>query len=441
MTAFIFYYSASSLIAGLVCLGIGLYVIARSQTLLTRLYFLMCLVFFGIGFSDMLTRSAAGPEEAMFWQLMVISGYTIIYPLLLHFAYALLGPGKKAIYMAYFPMLILLPLYFIFSDLFIASMEKRIYGFYYDPGPMNWIYLAFLAGCTITGLVLGAISFRRAKQYYRRQQAKLFLFTIPVPLIVGVLTNQILIIMDIPSLPLAIQAVALFIGLIGYGLIRYEPVRKISRKKIASEAALAYPAPLFLTDEKNTITFANKSALELSGYDQDKLVTMKIKQLLSKSGEKDYFLNKKGNKMEIDLRIYPVKKAGSIYQVRDLSQIAEITEAVKKDNKELQALVDREKQEIDFLFELAECEDPQEADRIWRRIEKAGAETREVLRPVYNLVLPYTRALEEEKQARDKLKARKEQLEVLREAMAGREKKARELKRELKKQISQANGS
>ena len=128
MTPFIFYYAFCLILAGIIILSIGSYVLIKSREPQNLLYFFLSLNLFAIAVCEAFLRTAPNMMVVNFWSKPWILGWALGFPIFLHFA-AVFSRVKLKI----MPILYLVgAAIFIlrgFTPYFIAGFEKRYFGY------------------------------------------------------------------------------------------------------------------------------------------------------------------------------------------------------------------------------------------------------------------------------------------------------------------------
>jgi len=422
MTPFIFYYAFSSFLAGLVILAIGAYVLSKARGPLNLFYFLLALDLFVIAICEAFLRSAPDLAVVSFWAKPWILGWSLGFALFLHFAAVFSRVKFKFIPLFYLGSIIMFVLRG-FTPYFVAGFEKRYFGYVYLPGSWEWLYTAFYSSCLMGGLYLIYKVYREAKEYYRRKQAELILFSAVVPITVGIFFDAVFNYFRTPFFPLAIITSAVMIGFAGYAILRYQIISETSKEQVAEGVARALLDGMFLTDNEEKINYTNLAACRLTGYWADELLGMDIKKIFPKIEALTTSLHKKdGTLVSISLGVFRISsKQGYIYFARDLTPIFRLRKSTLKMNAEFERLIAREHRAMQILFKLSGLIELERIEELWAEVEKEDFEVQIILKPVYEAMKEYVRVLDETRRSREGLLMRTQELEALNHFMAGRE--------------------
>jgi PAS domain-containing protein len=434
MTPFIFFYSSSEFLAGLICLFIGIYVLSRYRQTLNIIYFLMTLAMFWIGFSEAFLRGAPNLFLASIWHMLSSVGWLLVFVLFLHFAVVLSNLKFKWLPLIYIPP-VLMFLFFNFTPYVVLGFEKKFYGYIYRPSPLNLVYMAFYIVYVLWGLYYIYGVYRKGKEYYKRKQAQYVIVATLVPLVFGTLFDQVFVMLNIPSFPIGIHSLALTIGIIGYAIIRFQFLAQVSKERIAEAASRALLHPMFLTDISEKINYVNPAGSRLTGYRTDELLGKGITEVFPKKEEKLTKLKKKdGTEITVTLEVFPISRnRGYVFLARDLSHIEQLRESTRRMNQELERLIEGEQRIREGLFQFSELNDPGKVEELWQKIQKEGQEVQTTLMPIYKLMHEYSKLYVETQKARDELAEKTKEITRLNQYMAGREEVLKELEDEYNK--------
>ena len=436
MTIPIFLFSASSFLFGLVSIILGSYVLIRSRDYLNRFYFVLTFMIFVEGIIRTFMRAAPSSDLANFWHILSISIWIFYFAFILHFILIFYRMKIKYIYLLfiYIPPFIMSAL-FAFTPYYISGYQKYFYGYDYIPGPWNPSYLLYYMLYVLIGAYFIIKVYKEAKEFYRRKQAQVVLVAIFIPLIVGTLSNQVFLMLKIPTLPLAIHFVAIFVWFIGFAILRYQPVFEVSKERIAEIAAYELLDPMFLTDITEKINYVNPAACKLSGFRSDELLGKDIKEIIPESDkEVATLLRKRDSRVVINLsRFSLLENQGFVYLARDLSKIIRHEESNKMLNAELQKLLAREQNIMKILFQLSEVKEQEEVEELWRGVNLKEHKIVSTLEPVYKMVREYARIYSETQEKHDEILQKTKEVERLNRYMSGREEVLGELQGEYKR--------
>ncbi|MBI5078909.1 PAS domain-containing protein [Candidatus Saganbacteria bacterium] len=422
MTPFIFFYGASVFLAGVVCLILGMYVLAESRNPLNVLYFLLTVALFGVGVFEALLRVSPSVSAAYVWGILATFAWLLVFSFFLHFSLVFSGVKFRNAPLIYFLSEIMF-LYYVFAPYYVSGIERKPFGYSYFVEGSDISYVLFYLIYMGAGLYFIWRVYRGGKEFYRRKQAQLILFASLIPLAAGTVFDELLFFLKRPTLPIALHAIALTIGIMGYAILRYSPVSAVTKEQIAEAAAAMLVEPLFLTDEKGIINYANLAAEDLTGFRTDELLGENIEMVVLGKGEKISGIKKKDKSFAVvDLKVFPITgERGFIYLARDLSPILRSRKIIHKMTSELNQLIRRERATIRFLFEFSELNEPKKVEELWGRVCLEGIEVQTTLQPVYVLVKEYAELFGETRKARDELAEKTAEIDTLNKLMAGRE--------------------
>ncbi len=216
-------FALSGLINGLVVLGFGIFVISHNwRDKLNRLYLLIVIAICIWSFSYWKWLSSNDAFSALFWVRMLSIGSTLIPVFYLHWVLSILKIEKQkktSLWMVY--ILSFLFILFSFSDLYISSVEEKLFfPFWPNPGILYHIYLFILYICIIIySSYLLLKGYMTADGEDKKRLA--YVLTGAVIAFAGGLTNFFLW-YDIPIAPYGNFLVVFYPLLFGYATIRYK---------------------------------------------------------------------------------------------------------------------------------------------------------------------------------------------------------------------------
>ena len=431
MTPFIFYYAFCLILAGIIILAIGSYVLIKSREPQNLLYFFLSLNLFAIAVCEAFLRTAPNMMVVNFWSKLWILGWALGFPIFLHFT-AVFSRVKLKI----MPILYLVgAAIFIlrgFTPYFIAGFEKRYFGYAYLPGSWEWIYPLYFSVFLFGAMYLIYRVCLFAKEYYRRKQAQIILYSSIIPIIVGILFDIVFNYLRLPVFPLAVISTAATMGIAGYAIIHYQPITEASKEQVAEAVSRALLDALFLTDNEEKINYTNLSACCLTGYRADELLGMDIKKILPKIETLTASLHKKdGTLVNVSLGVFRIfNKQGYIYFARDLTPIFRLKKSTLKMNAELQRLIEREHAVMQLLFRFSTLTELEKIEELCVALDKEDFEVRTIVKPVCETMKEYVKVLDETRRSREGVLMRTQELERLNDFMAGRETILKELESE-----------
>ena len=332
----------------------------------------------------------------------------------LHFSLIFADKRIKTLPVFYAASLIMFSL-FSFTPYYLKDFEKQYFGYVYVPGSWNISFILFYLAYGLLGLYLVFNVYRTGREYFKKKQARYFLGAITALIVLGTVFDQFFLMLKIPTLPLATHISAAALGLIGYAILRYQPITTVSKEQISEAAADALLDAMFLTDADQKVNFANQAACQLSGFRIDQILGKEIKEILVKGEDGVVRLKRKrGAAALIDLKIFEIGgEKGNIYLGRDLMAIERSKADTKRINAQLKILIGREEKVKKYLYQLSKVENMDELNKILKILELEDKEIRALLEPVRDVVLENIELFEETHKIRDSLVKKTNELKEL----------------------------
>ena len=170
MSAFAYFFSASNIGAGLICLALGTYVIAKSRSQLNWSYCRLTAALFLNALTLSIFWLAADPAMIGFWYLVSAACRLMVFAAI--FALCLEFAEIKAKYIRW--AYLLFPLFYmtvVLGPHYISGFDQALYGNRFLPGPayplFPFFYLSFMA----VSLLLVYRVYKQSPFFYRRKQA------------------------------------------------------------------------------------------------------------------------------------------------------------------------------------------------------------------------------------------------------------------------------
>jgi PAS domain S-box-containing protein len=388
---------------------------------------------FWAGVCEAFLRVAPDPQSASFWFSAARFGWLAGSALFLHFTYVLSNFKPRYFYLIYFPPVLMFILsVLLFSGKFAAGFAKEYFGYAYIPGSLEPFYILLYLSFVVAGLLLVYRLYKTGKVFYSRKRAESILWAALIPLLIGTITDEILPLFGVHPLPLAIQTIALMVGVAGYAVMRYSPVTQVSREIIAESVANAMYDGLFLVSLDGSINYTNPAGSRLSGYRPDELLGRKITSLFQNSDSKiNQLIKKNGEKNDVEMSTFNISgNQGFIYLVRDLSRVVRSRKVTFEMNREEKMLIEREEEIMRQLARFSEIDNENDAKAWWQEVEKNGSQIASILKPVSKLGIQYLSALDEARKARDEVSKKVEEIDRLNQFMSGRDEVLKQLEEE-----------
>jgi PAS domain S-box-containing protein len=288
--------SIISLTASVLCLGLGIAVLALNRKpLLNKLFFLMALAGFFYNFTIVMMWTSPNFETAYIWHKAGTMWPLFVASL---FNFALVYTQSKWLKNKLNYILIYAPavVFFLISlstEEITAPPVVKYWGYNDLPGG-TWIYFlsaVWTAVIPVLAFLLCVRYYRNAKDYTQKQSGKLVTIGFAIPIATYILTNVLA-----PALVIEIPNIGIFSTLfscvfIGYAIHEYE-LFVIDDALAAENIINTVPDALVLTDVDGNILRVNEKFINRSGYSQEELIGQSITRFCIENGEYTEVLEK-----------------------------------------------------------------------------------------------------------------------------------------------------
>ncbi len=275
-----------SLVAAGIALFTGSFVLSKnSKKLINRLFLLLALGTTYWGIIEFGLFQAESLETAIWWQN---AGALWAFPIafLMHFTVVFTeqeDPLKKIMCRQAYIGAGLISIIELSTSLIRDTPIQKEWGWMYSIPGMSlvvYIILIWVFATTFLAVYLCWGYFLIQTEYTKKQQAKYVLIGVPLPSIIGILTEVVVPAFNLGFPPLTTLADSIGILIIGYAIMKYHLFGLTP--EMATESILANVSDfLFLVDSEGTIQRVNQAALNTLGYDEDELVNHSITKVLS----------------------------------------------------------------------------------------------------------------------------------------------------------------
>jgi PAS domain S-box-containing protein len=270
----------------LISIGLGLLVYFRNTRNQVNLTFAVLCILVALSSFINFQISIADSAEEIYALLRITSIRLFIFPTAIYF-YILITDQKKLLKGPWvYLLLYLFPSIIVFStsphSLFkVINMENGTGWFFYlektTLGTAIALYIIFLL---VLLLIMGIKHIIAARDYLHRKQAWFVLIGFAVALIMPVVFDIVL-----PTFSLEIPQTSSATFIIGYSLIAYAIIKyelfSATPESAADEILKNISDAVILTDRFGNITFANQTALKLTGYSNEQFFRLKMNEIFT----------------------------------------------------------------------------------------------------------------------------------------------------------------
>lgn len=269
-----------SLVAALMCLGLGTTVLALNRKpLLNRLFFLTTVAGFIYAFSIVLMWISPNYDTAYIWH-KVGTMWPIFAALVFNFA--LVFTQSKFIknqlnYLFLYLPAISLWLISLLTDAITAPPVIRYWGYNDLPGT-SWLYPISMLWATvlpIAAFVVCLLHYLKAKDHIQKQSGLVVTIGFAIPIITYTVTN-----VAAPALHIDIPNIGIFATLfcsvfVGYAIQKYE-LFEIDAGLAAENIISTIPDSLILANMDGRILKVNQNLISRSGYSEEEFIGHKL---------------------------------------------------------------------------------------------------------------------------------------------------------------------
>ncbi len=260
---------------------------------LNLLYFLFLLSVAMFSLGDFLVFTASTPNEALGWNVLMMTAASVFPALLLHFflLYAR-RPVSKKIYLLYLPALFF-PLTTAFTDLVAKNPVPSYWGYSFTWGPLNDLFSLYIVAYILYGL---CVCYRYCKKTggERKAQTRLLMAAVAVPFIGGSVTDIILPLFGIHVFTLSSTLTTFSAVIIFYAVFRHGFISNVSFS-IKSKLIVVFMSLILLT---GIATFVVSNDISKSIM-REEINDMLQSVAKSRSNHIDSFLGKQKQSVEL----------------------------------------------------------------------------------------------------------------------------------------------
>ena len=215
------------------------YVLYKNPTYrLNKLYSLFAVSLATWAIGDFLTFTASKSETGLYWNNLTLIGACLTVTFLLHF-FLIFTRSKLISKKLYLIVLYLPALLFIFlhltTNLISKSAEMTWWGYDIVRGTLYIPYTAYLTGYIIIGFLICYKFYSKVTLEKEKNQIKLIILGVSVPLIGGIITQIIPVIIGFKMIPLTSTLTTFTTVAVAYGIVKYRLMTPASlniRRKI-----------------------------------------------------------------------------------------------------------------------------------------------------------------------------------------------------------------
>jgi PAS domain S-box-containing protein len=255
-----------SLLCSVVSAGLGTFVLARdARTLANRA---LAVLFFAIAwwaFSEFMWNNADSAAGALRWLKIGGPGYIFIGAFYLRFTLAFTAREALLRRPAVIGGLFGLPV-------LVTVLTASGFTLFNDVSRTFW-------GCFSLGIWLNYRFVKEARTRPEREQARLTLFSMLVPIVMGVLTDGILPVLEVQLFRLGTVVATFVFSVFVYAMIRYQ-APLLTPESVSEKVLGTIPEAVFLVDATGTLRHANAAAAALTGRTEEALKGIHIKELI-----------------------------------------------------------------------------------------------------------------------------------------------------------------
>ena len=269
-----------SLIAAVICLGLGTVVLALNRKpVLNKLFFLITMAGFIYAFTIVMMWTSPNYEIAYIWH-KAGTMWPLFVALVLNFALVYTQSkwikNKLNYILIYLPAVVLFLISLVTEEI-TAPPVLKYWGYNDLPGG-TWLFavsVVWSAVIPLLAFLLCVRYYRKAKDHTQKQSGKLVMIGFAIPIIIYILTNVFApaIKLDIPNI--GIFSTLFCIIFVGYAIQKYE-LFEIDGSLASENIVNTIPDSLVITDIEGHILQVNDNFINRSGYNQEELIGQSI---------------------------------------------------------------------------------------------------------------------------------------------------------------------
>ncbi|GEM_PF-2875663 len=286
--------SFAAIVAGIILLFLIHHLKNKAHETTAFSVFIIFVVLWAI--TEFFQRLSVTPETAMFWNAFAPMGWVVV-PVAF-FVFAILYTRNDTVLRSGWSLFILTVPTALFLYLAITSEAIVIndptqaqltdWGFIAPVGPYFGAILLWLESLFVASLILLIKKYRESSGAKQKRQVLLIIIAILIPLLGGTITDGLLPIYEFQILPTAVLLTTVMTIMVAYAILRYS-LFLFNPATVSVNILGAMQEIVLILDNTYTIEYANKRALELLHYSQDRLIGMPLSALFENAAQFNAF--------------------------------------------------------------------------------------------------------------------------------------------------------
>ncbi len=281
-----------SLFAACVNAGVALFIWKKSSRDVASKIYILCLILVSVwGVTEVMQRSSAFLEGAVFWgEVGVVAP---VFLGVLFFTFTLIFIERGMLFENILALLILYGpgiglLYFLWNtELIVAkNYEKVFWGWFPHVGPFYLVFFLWAVGFFIISFFLLARFYLETQEVRKRRQIGLILFGISIPLVGGAVTDGLFPFLGINLPGLATVFTTIFGAIITYAILKYK-LFVVSPAGAFSTVIDSMSESLIVLNRSYQIELVNKPVLALLRYEERELFGEGLERVIAPEAWED----------------------------------------------------------------------------------------------------------------------------------------------------------
>jgi len=268
------------------------------RNIVNRTFTVFCALAAYLSFTGFGLYQADSLQTAYFW-LKAGTFWPLLLPALLHFALAFTGQSKllrkRATYVILYAPALVFSFLGLTTGLLLSGPTKEYWGWsaIHTGGAASYITSSWVIIVSVLSLYLCLRYYLRTTEPHERQRVKFALVGISIPLLSGIITQDVLPALQVKFPEMTTLAFTIGAVFIGYGIWKYR-LFTLTAATAAESIISTMSHFLFLVSPEGRIVKANQAALRALGYKEEELTGREVGVIFAEGGDAKFLFNYSG---------------------------------------------------------------------------------------------------------------------------------------------------
>jgi len=230
-------------------------------------------------FSEFMVRSASSAAEGMFWAKMAWGAVLVLQVITINFALRIskgwVPRGISPLIKLIAPFTLLMLGLLIWTDLIIPGVQQSFFGITRIKGKLFFLYSIYFAVLSIAALYILLRAYFKSTRIKERKQLGYSTIGLAIPFFFGGLTQVILPLFGIESLPLGSLGLVIGLWFFAVAILKYG-LMTLSLSTASATILSSMSESVLLIDPEGKIRECNNALLALTGFSRGEVIKAKL---------------------------------------------------------------------------------------------------------------------------------------------------------------------